>query len=151
MRTLGQSGEGGDLEVLVVDDDPVTLALVAEALMQRGWRVRVAGSVMAAREALADARPDVLISDVDMPVEDGYDLIRDVRRLGKPAGDVPAIAFTAHLRPEDCEHALACGFDAVVQKPLDPGALAAAVRQAAGTVGREPEVTPAPDSPARDS
>ena len=141
-----------DLEVLVVDDDALTRALVAETLAERGCRVRLAGSAQEAREALARARPDVLISDVGMPVEDGYALIRHVRGLAKEAGgDVPAIAFTAYVLADDRRHALACGFDAVVQKPLDASALLAAVLQAAGTTGRDPADTPPPGSPARDS
>jgi len=139
MRTLGQAVEGDDLEVLVVDDDPVTLALVAEALMQRGWRVRIAGSVMAAREALADARPDVLISDVDMPVEDGYDLIRRVRKLPVEAGGrTPAIACTGYSRAEDRARAMSAGFDAVVAKPVDLDLLVDTIAHVAGV--RDPGV-----------
>ena len=82
MRTLPRS----NLKLLIVDDDPNTRALLAEALECRGARVRASASALEAQQALAAWHPDRVISDVGMPRENGYDLIRRVRRLPAEAG-----------------------------------------------------------------
>lgn len=122
-----------DLKLLIVDDDPNTRALLAEALEFRGARVRASASVSEAQQALAAWRPDLVISDVGMPRENGYDLIRRVRRLPADAGGrTPAIACTGYAGAEDRARAMGAGFDAVVPKPVDLELLMATIAQVAG-------------------
>jgi CheY-like chemotaxis protein len=108
------------LKLLVVDDDPHTRTLLCEALEIRGAEVRVSASAREAAQALAAWRPHLLISDIGMPVEDGYELIRHVRdRAPEAGGRTPAIACTGHARAADRARAMGAGFDAVVEKPVD--------------------------------
>jgi CheY-like chemotaxis protein len=72
-------------------------------------------------------RPDVVVSDIGMPGEDGYALIRRLRALPGTTSRVPAIALTAYARPEDRAKALQSGFERHLSKPIDPGALVTAV------------------------
>jgi CheY-like chemotaxis protein len=138
------------LRLLVVDDDSAARDLLAEALAALGAEVRVADSAAAARAALSRQQADVIISDVGMPDEDGCELLRTIRQLERAAGGrVPAIAFTASADAGTRERALACGFDAVVTKPLNIGALARIVSQVAETADRLPVGTVGPV--ARDS
>ena len=140
-----------DLDVLVVDDDPSTREAIAALLTAWGASVRTAASAHEAREAFAHVRPDVLISDLGMPGEDGCALVSDLRRRDAARGDdrLHTIACTGHLAAADTERALACGFDSVLHKPLDVQALWDAVAQGAGIAGRWPVETEV--SPARDS
>ena len=138
------------LRVLVVDDDPATRDLLTEVLEALGADVRMAESAPAARRALAAERPDVIVSDVSMPGEDGCELMRAIRRLpAVDGGRVPAIAFTAAQDRDTLLRALHCGFTAVLHKPLDVDALVAAIAQVADTAGRLPLETEGPV--ARDS
>jgi CheY-like chemotaxis protein len=78
--------------------------------------------------ALESCRPDVLVSDIAMPNQDGYDLIEKVRqRAPEQGGNVPAAAVTAYARVEDRVHALRAGFQMYVPKPVDPNELVAVV------------------------
>jgi PAS domain S-box-containing protein len=122
-----------DLHVLVVDDDVDTLEAVRHLLEQAGARVSTAASASEAFHVLADEPPDVLLSDIGMPGEDGISLIRRVRGLD-PArgGQVPAAALTAYTQPADRDLALGAGFQAFLAKPVDPRELAAAVARLAG-------------------
>jgi CheY-like chemotaxis protein len=92
-----------------------------------------------AAEALAlieSGRPDVLVSDIGMPGEDGYALIRKVRALGAArGGNVPAIALTAYARAEDRVKAILAGFQHHVVKPVEPGELIAMVASLTGRTG----------------
>jgi PAS domain S-box-containing protein len=125
------SGTLDGLRVLVVDNEPDTLELVATVLQEAGAVVEPVGSAHDAMEALDRLRPDVLVSDVGMPGEDGYALIRTIRaRPAQEGRDVSAIAFTAYARAEDRERALAAGFDDHLTKPVDPTKLIAAVSRA---------------------
>jgi PAS domain S-box-containing protein len=121
------------LRVLVVDDQLDIVDLVVDLLAPCGALVRTATS---AREALADLRewrPDVLVSDIAMPGEDGYWLIEHVRALEPDAGgDTPALALTAYVRMEDRLSVLAAGFHMYVPKPIEPGELLDAVARLAG-------------------
>jgi len=115
------------LRLLVVDDDPHTRMLLRDALELRGADVCVSASAREAVQALATFCPHVLISDVGMPVEDGYELIGRVRS-GEWAGRrTPAIACTGHVGPKDRGRALDAGFDVVVGKPVDLGVLCDAI------------------------
>ena len=106
--------------MLAVDDDCDSLELMAELLSMRGAEVRAVTSAAAALSALNGFEPDVLVSDISMPEKDGYELIRDIRALGRNAEDLPAVAVTALASPEDRRHALAAGFQVHLSKPVDP-------------------------------
>ncbi len=116
------------LKLLVVDDEPETLELFAAMFTQKGAVVRTVSSAAAALQALEDWAPDVLVSDIGMPDEDGYVLIRKVRALeaGK-GGRIPAIAVTAYGGVEDRIRVLSAGFDSHVPKPVEPAELATVI------------------------
>jgi CheY-like chemotaxis protein len=125
-----------DLKLLIDDDDPNTRDLLAEALEVRGARVRALASAGEVCSTLAAWHPDLVISDVGMPRENGYELIRRVRHLSaRDGGRTPAIACTGYARPEDRERAMRAGFDAVVTKPVDLDELLQAIVQVAGVRG----------------
>jgi CheY-like chemotaxis protein len=126
MATAGPPLRG--LRVLVVDDDRDGLDLVAAILINAGAEVRTAGSAADGLEAVQTWDPDVLISDIEMPGEDGYAFIRRVRALeGAAAGRTPAIALTAYGRVEDRLRTLSAGYTMHVPKPVDPAELVVVV------------------------
>ncbi|HYH44585.1 MAG TPA: response regulator, partial [Thermoanaerobaculia bacterium] len=113
------------LRVLVVDDEPDTLEMLDLVLSGYGAEVLTADGCSAALSHLATDGADVLVSDIGMPGEDGFALIRRVRSLGPvQGGSIPAVALTAYARNEDRIRALAAGFQAHVTKPVDPPRLA---------------------------
>ncbi len=117
-----------DLRVLLVDDDPDARNLLCLILTSYEADVRDCASAAEALQILDEWRPDALVSDIGMPVEDGYVLIRKVReREPERGGLVPAIALTAYARAEDARRALEAGYQAHVPKPVEPGELAMAV------------------------
>jgi signal transduction histidine kinase/ActR/RegA family two-component response regulator len=125
------------LRVLVVDDDPESLALATTVFAKAGADVRTCLSAPAALDELARWRPDVLVSDIEMPGEDGYSLIRKVRaRADDAVGRIPAVALTAYGRPQDRVHSLEAGYNMHVPKPVDPGELTTIVASVAGRVAR---------------
>lgn len=108
------------LLALVVDDDPDTTDLFAVMLELYGAEVIVAASSCEALEAMKQCRPDILISDIRMEEEDGYDLICKVRTLDAEAEEkIPAIAVTGLAREEDRIRALSAGFQRHLSKPID--------------------------------
>lgn len=112
------------LRLLVVDDDPDACEMLITILEGCGAQVKAAESVARGLETLKLWRPDLLISDIEMPHEDGYSLIAKVRALSKAEGGrTPAIALTAHARSKDRLRALSSGFDAHVSKPMEPAEL----------------------------
>jgi PAS domain S-box-containing protein len=113
--------------VLAVDDDASTQELVATMLLMYGVSVRTAGRASDAIQILAEWRPDVLLTDIAMPGEDGYALIRRVRALPSSLGEIPAVALTAFTDPNSVQEAFAAGFDAHLGKPLEPHVLADAL------------------------
>jgi len=113
--------------VLAVDDDEATQELVATMLVMYGVSVRTAGRATDAMQILADWRPDVLLTDIAMPGEDGYALMRRVRALPSSLGSIPAVALTCFTDPESVQNAFAAGFDAHIGKPLEPHVLADAL------------------------
>lgn len=122
-----------NLQVLVVDDDPDARELLGLVLGQCGAKVTAVGSAAEALELIKGWTPDVLVSDIGMPDEDGYSLIRKVRALDSTRGSrLPAVALTAYARVEDRMRALAAGFQMYVAKPIDPGELAAVIASLAG-------------------
>jgi CheY-like chemotaxis protein len=121
------------VRVLVVEDEDDTRELLVTALEQCGAEVMAAPSVAAALASFDHRPPDVLVSDLAMPDEDGFSLIRKVRsRAAGQGGDVPAAALTAYARAEDRLRALAAGFQKHLPKPIDPSDLIAAVAALAG-------------------
>ena len=121
------------VRVLVVDDEADGLELLRTILAQCGAQVTVAANAREALEALAQAPFDVLVSDIRMPEEDGYALLRKVRALDpERGGRIPALALTAYTRIEDREAALSAGFQRHAAKPIEPAELAAAVASLAG-------------------
>jgi light-regulated signal transduction histidine kinase (bacteriophytochrome) len=124
------------LRVLVVDDEPDARHLIRRILEQCGTVVTTAANVPEALTALAGGRFDAIVSDVGMPGQDGYDLIRQVRAMPTDAGGrTPAVALTAMARVEDRRRALLAGFQIHVPKPVDPAELLAVVASIVGRTG----------------
>ncbi len=116
------------VRVLLVDDEPTANEALEALLEACGAEVRVAGSSAQALQTLDVWKPDVLISDIAMPEEDGYALIRKIRaRSVEQSGDVPAAALTAYAKIEDRVNILAAGFQMYLSKPADPSELIAVV------------------------
>jgi signal transduction histidine kinase len=124
-------GRLANIHILVVEDDEDARDLLLTMLKQQGAKVRQAGSCAEALTRIAEAVPDVLLSDIGLPGEDGYELIRAVRERGYSSTALPAIALTAYSRREDQRLALQAGFQAHVAKPVEPAVLVAAVAEAA--------------------
>jgi CheY-like chemotaxis protein len=124
------------VRILVVDDDPTAVDLNREILIQAGGEVRGCGSGAEALSVLREWRPDVLVSDIEMPAVDGYSLIRRVRALEPDQGaKTPAVALSAYSRPGDRVRSLMAGFNLHVSKPVDPAELVTIVASLAGRVG----------------
>jgi two-component system, chemotaxis family, CheB/CheR fusion protein len=120
-------GKGSDLrgvDVLVVEDEGMTRDTMCRLLENAAAKVRAVDSVAAAREALEKRMPQLLLSDIAMPGEDGYELIRHLRSLPKTS-HVITVAVTAFARPEDRRQVLEAGFDEHLSKPLDADQLLA--------------------------
>lgn len=109
--------------IVFVDDRPEARDIVEELLGRFGAKVTCAVTAEQALEAIARSIPDVLISDIGLPDEDGYALMRRVRALDGPAAQVPAIALTAYARPEDAHRAKDAGFNVYLSKPTEPDEL----------------------------
>ena len=113
-------------QILVVDDDQDALDMLAVVLTEAGAAVRTAASAAEALALLRWIRPDVLVSDLAMPDEDGYSLIRNLRAIERESGrETPAVALTAYVRVQDRARAEAAGFNVFVEKPVDPEELIA--------------------------
>jgi PAS domain S-box-containing protein len=125
----GGAGRLAGLRILVVDDHDDTRELIGVALSQYGAGVILAGSVAEARAALDKSRVDVVVSDLGLPGEDGYDLLHTIQT--QPGGGPPAIALSAHAGAADREQALAAGFMLHLAKPVDPQDLMEAVASTA--------------------
>ena len=109
------------LRVLVVDDEADAREVVSTILSQAGAEVAAAASVAQAIDLIDQWHPDVLISDIGMPGEDGYDLIRKVRaRSADQRGQIPAVALTAFARTQDRLKVLSAGYQMHVPKPIEP-------------------------------
>ncbi|MDQ1590433.1 MAG: hypothetical protein QOG71_1060 [Pyrinomonadaceae bacterium] len=121
------------LRVLLVEDDADSREMLVVVLTQCRAEVRAVSNAADALSQLESWRPDVLISDIEMPGEDGYTLIRKVRALPpERGGKIPAAALTAYARAEDRMRALLAGFQLHVPKPVEPAELAAVVASLAG-------------------
>jgi len=120
------------VNVLLVDDDSDTLTLMTTALRKRQANVTAVSSAGEAIQAITRRRPDVLVSDIAMPDEDGYGLIEKVRRLENGDLDnIPAVAITAYAKEEDRERALSAGFQIYLAKPVELTELISVVARAA--------------------
>jgi PAS domain S-box-containing protein len=125
---IGDAPSLAGIRVLVVEDDGDARDLVAAILQRCGAEVTIAASASEGFAALADKRPDVLISDIEMPHEDGFTFIRRVRALDADAGgDTPAAALTAYASASDRVKVLGAGFDMHIPKPVQPAELASVV------------------------
>jgi len=103
------------------------------SLARYGAEVTVFATTADALQAVESERPDVLVSDIGMPDEDGYAFIRRVRALGPDrGGQVPAAALTAYAKGEDGHRVLSAGFQVHLPKPVEPGDLASMVATLAG-------------------
>jgi len=121
------------LTILVVDDEPDAREIISAMLEQYGADVKSAGSVSQAFDILLHGSPHVLVSDIGMPENDGYDLIRQVRSRGI---QIPAVAVTAHAMSEDRLKALSAGYQVHVAKPVDSVELGIVVASLAGLAKR---------------
>ncbi len=125
------------LRVVVVDDEVDSREFIIALLEQCGAQVTAVGSAREAIEAVSQVKADVLVSDIGMPGEDGYTLIRKVRALcAEQGGQIPAVALTAYARAEDRTRAIAEGFQMHIPKPVEPAELATVVASLAGRTGK---------------
>jgi hypothetical protein len=115
--------------VLIVDDDADTCEMLTFALNLLGAEAQSSNSASEAFHSISDWKPDILLTDINMPGEDGYSLINKLRTsaTGSGAVAIPAIALTALARPEDSEQALSAGFQLHLAKPVDIDELAEAI------------------------
>ena len=136
---ISESATAADLTsvtVLIVEDDADTRDLLVSIMRHLGAEVTASADAAAGMAQLLELRPDVLISDIGMPHEDGYSFIKRVRALSPDEGGrTPAIALTAYAREQDRTRALASGFDTYLPKPVDPVDLGNVV---ASVLGRRP-------------
>ena len=119
--------------VLVVDDEPDTQEFLVFTLEQYGATTCAVASVASALEVITSFQPDLLLSDIGMPNEDGYNLIRKVRNLADKIATLPAVALTAYARSEDRIRALEAGFQTHVAKPIEPEELVTVVTNLLGS------------------
>jgi CheY-like chemotaxis protein len=116
------------LRISIVDDDDDACNLLRFSLESSGAEVKTSSNVADALQTLTEWLPDVLLTDINMPGEDGYSLIKKLRALGSDHGsEIPAIALTAMARPEDSETALSAGFQIHLSKPVDIDELTEAI------------------------
>ena len=129
--------ELAQLHVLVVDDEEDARELVRTLLESCRARVATAGSVREAVQLFEADRPDLVVSDIGMPEEDGYALVRTIRaRSPEAGGEVPVVALTAYARSEDRTRALRAGFSNHVAKPVEPSELLAVITSLVGRAGK---------------
>jgi CheY-like chemotaxis protein len=125
------------IRVLIVEDEPSASEALVVLFNSCGAESKAAGSVTEALVVFEGWQPDVLISDIAMPEEDGYSLIRKIRlRSPERGGAVPAVALTAYAKVEDRVTILAAGFQMYLTKPADPNELVAVVGSLAGRRGQ---------------
>lgn len=131
------------LRVLVCEDDPDCRDLLHEVLSGEGATVCLAAAAAEALDHFREFRPDVLVSDIGLPLVDGYALIRQIRELDdQQGGRTPAIALTAYASVEDARRAFSAGYQLHVTKPVDPDDLASRVANLAGRSAAPASRTP---------
>jgi PAS domain S-box-containing protein len=124
------------MRLLIVEDEPDARDLLKLMLEQYGAEVKAAQSAKDAFQAIEEWGPDLMISDIEMPGEDGYALIQKVRAGEPRQGRLPAIALTAHARAQDRTKALRAGYDAHVAKPVEVNELVTVIESLARTTGK---------------
>jgi len=130
------------VHVLIVEDDTDSRNVLTVLLQRLGALVEAVASAQEAYERVSHRRPDVMVSDIGMPDEDGYSLIRRVRQLGGER-KLPAIALTAYARKQDADQAIASGYDRHLPKPVAPADLIRAIKS---VVFETPRVDQAPSA-----
>src|SRR5438132_3979814 len=131
------------VRILVVDDEPDTRELLRQVLEGCGAEVREASTTAQALREVQEWRPAVIVSDIGLPGEDGYELIRKVREWERGAGAwTPAIALTAYARTKDRMRALVAGYQVHVAKPIEPAEFALVVAGVLQQPGALPESPP---------
>ena len=121
--------------MLVVEDDADARRLINLVLSFAGAQTFVVDRVAKALEAIDSFKPNILLSDIGMPEQDGFDLIREVRGRGYTFQQLPAVVLTAFARTEDRRRALLAGFQAYASKPVDPTELTATIATLVGRTG----------------
>jgi len=136
MKTPTDYGESTSLrgvKVLIVDDSPDARELIKRVLEDHEAQVIAVASTTEALAEIEHCQPSILVSDIGMPGKDGYELIREVRKLAPERGGMtPAVALTALVQPPDRRRALLAGYQMHIAKPVDPSQLVAVVAQLAG-------------------
>lgn len=129
----GNQPQLAGLHVLVVEDEADTRAMIQAILEDRGARVTAVESASEALQAIERQKPDVMVSDIGMPLMDGYELMRKVKEMESARKNIfPAVALTAYARDEDRERSLAAGYQIHLPKPVEPSDLIKAIAQLAG-------------------
>jgi PAS domain S-box-containing protein len=132
-RSTQSLGNLSGVQVLIVDDEPDVRELLTTVLEERGATVTAVSSAVDALKALEQSNPDVLVSDIAMPFQDGYTLIRKIREIeAERGGTLPAVALTAYAREEDCKNAIASGFQIHMSKPVNTAQFLMAVANLSG-------------------
>lgn len=130
---LDPAGLLDGIKVLIVDDEPDSRELLMTILTRCGSDVRCSDSAAQAIQEFHEWKPDLLVSDIGMPNEDGYSLIRKVRQLkSKRAKKIPAVALTAYATDEDRLQALSAGFQMHVAKPIEPESFVSSIAAVLG-------------------
>jgi PAS domain S-box-containing protein len=127
MPSYLKMGNLAGIKVLIVDDDDDTRTLLKRLLTDCGAEVDTANDVARALKVVVRFQPQILVSDIGMPGQNGYDLIRQLRRMGYDSHRLPAIALTAFARQEDRQRALTAGFQLHLEKPIEPSEFIAAI------------------------
>jgi CheY-like chemotaxis protein len=121
------------LRVLLVDDEPEARQIISTVILRTGAEVKTCESAHEALVKLAEWKPDVILSDIAMPEQDGYSFIRQVRSLPRDkGGDTPAAALTAYAREIDRRQALAAGYQMHIAKPIGASQLVTMIARLAG-------------------
>ncbi|HEY6121393.1 MAG TPA: response regulator, partial [Pyrinomonadaceae bacterium] len=121
------------IRILVVDDEADSRDLLRAILTRCGSQVKCSESAAEALKAFKTWQPDVIVTDIGMPVEDGYCLIKKLRKLrSKRAREIPAVALTAYATSEDRARVLSAGFQIHLAKPIEPRQLVKSIAAAAG-------------------
>jgi CheY-like chemotaxis protein len=135
--TLDQTPNLAGVQVLVVDDEEDARNLLRAIIEQCGAEVRVAGSASEALRIAKEWPSSIIVSDIGMPREDGYELIQRLRAWEKESGTwIPAVALTAYARTEDRVRALSAGYQIHIAKPIDPAELVLAIASQLGRGGK---------------
>lgn len=128
---MGHRSRLDGIRVLLVEDDDDTRDVLTLGLELSGARVRAVSSARAAMRIIEEDTPDVILSDIGLPDEDGLELMRRVRQLPARRGRIPAAAVTAFTLSDDADAALRAGFQRHFRKPVETGTLFDAVEELA--------------------